>query len=70
MRRITIVTCMLLMLVHSFALATPAMAASEKGIIGKQVEQYYEDEDNKPGLMERTLSDVLIGAANFFDKKI
>ncbi len=68
MRRITIVTCMLLMLVHSFALATPAMAASEKGIIGKQVEQYYEDEDNKPGLMERTLSDVLIGAANFLIK--
>lgn len=68
MRRITIVTCMLIMLVHSFALATPAMAASEKGIIGKQVEQYYEDEDNKPGLMERTLSDVLIGAANFLIK--
>jgi hypothetical protein len=68
LRRITIVTCMLLMLVHSFALATPAMAASEKGIIGKQVEQYYEDEDNKPGLMERTLSDVLIGAANFLIK--
>ncbi|WP_229520982.1 hypothetical protein [Paenibacillus sp. GM2] len=44
------------------------MAASEKGIIGKQVEQYYEDEDNKPGLMERTLSDVLIGAANFLIK--
>lgn len=69
MRRITIISCLFLMLVHSFALATPAFAAEEKGIIGKQVEEYYSDEDNKPGLMERTLSDVLIGAANFLIKK-
>ncbi|MDU0330493.1 hypothetical protein RW092_09785 [Paenibacillus sp. 3LSP] len=69
MRRITIISCLFLILVHSFALATPAFAAEEKGIIGKQVEEYYSDEDNKPGLMERTLSDVLIGAANFLIKK-
>ncbi|GIO42302.1 hypothetical protein [Paenibacillus apis] len=68
MRRVTIVVCLFLMLVHSFTLASPAMAADEKGVIGKQVEEYYSDEDNKPGLMERTLSDVLIGAANFLIK--
>lgn len=68
MRRVTIVLCLFLMLVHSFTLASPAMAADEKGVIGKQVEEYYSDEDNKPGLMERTLSDVLIGAANFLIK--
>lgn len=68
MRRVTIVLSLLLMLVHSFAFAPPAMAAEDKGIIGKQVEEYYSNEDNKPGLMERTLSDVLIGAANFLIK--
>ncbi|MGG1878816.1 hypothetical protein ABDI30_14750 [Paenibacillus cisolokensis] len=68
MRRVTIVVCLLLMLIHCLAFAVPAMAAEDKGVIGKQVEEYYSDEDNKPGLMERTLSDVVIGCANFLIK--
>lgn len=36
-----------------------------KGIIGKQIDAYYEDPDNQPGLFERSISDVLIGTANF-----
>ncbi|ALP37962.1 hypothetical protein ASL14_19005 [Paenibacillus sp. IHB B 3084] len=39
--------------------------AGSSGIIGKQVDAYYDNPDNQPGLLERSISDVLIGSANF-----
>ncbi|MNB79168.1 hypothetical protein D3C75_258950 [compost metagenome] len=39
--------------------------SNNQGIIGKQMQKYYEDEDHKPGLMERTIADPLISVANF-----
>lgn len=40
-------------------------AGGSSGIIGKQMDEYYANPDNNPGLMERSISDVLIGSANF-----
>ncbi|WP_411347083.1 hypothetical protein [Paenibacillus sp. WLX2291] len=40
-------------------------SSGSSGIIGKQMDSYYSNEDNQPGLLERNVSDVLIGTANF-----
>ncbi|MFJ2043956.1 hypothetical protein ACIOBL_10145 [Paenibacillus taichungensis] len=74
MRRIAVLFFLVLFFVQ--ALAAPVYAEKAKqdeksvdtGIIGKQVNTYYEDEDNKPGLLERTVSDGIISFANFLIK--
>lgn len=40
-------------------------ASKSNGVIGKQMNSYYSNEENQPGLLERNVSDVLIGTANF-----
>ncbi|GIP08243.1 hypothetical protein J1TS5_04130 [Paenibacillus macerans] len=68
MRRIVICICLFTVLFQG--MVTPVWAKdqdkkSQSGIIGKQVDEYYADPENKPGLLERSISDVLIGCANF-----
>lgn len=72
MRSIICMLCAILLLI---SLAPPAVHAaagststSSQGVIGKQMQQYYEDEDNKPGLMERTIAEPIISVSNFILK--
>ncbi|GGH41104.1 hypothetical protein GCM10008014_00410 [Paenibacillus silvae] len=74
MRRIAVLFFLVLFFVQAFAAPVYAEKAKQDekpvdtGIIGKQVNTYYEDEDNKPGLLERTVSDGIISFANFLIK--
>lgn len=52
-------------LVYAEEEADDSATQQSSGIIGGQMDAYYEDSDNKPGLFERSISDLLIGAANF-----
>lgn len=74
MRRYAVFFLLFFLLVQVFAVpvyaekANPDEKPADAGIIGKQVNTYYEDEDNKPGLLERTVSDGIISFANFLIK--
>jgi hypothetical protein len=72
MRRIAVFFLLVLFFVQALAAPVYAEKQDEKpvdtGIIGKQVNTYYENEDNKPGLLERTVSDGIISFANFLIK--
>ncbi|WP_039834666.1 hypothetical protein, partial [Paenibacillus sonchi] len=39
-----------------------------QGVIGKQMQKYYEDDEHKPGLMERTIAEPIISVSNFLLK--
>lgn len=69
MRKLLILLCVFTMLFQIWG-GAPVWAKDDgdrgsSGIIGKQVDEYYDNPDNSPGLMERSISDVLISSANF-----
>jgi hypothetical protein len=72
MRKLAIIFTLFLVLFQGFAIPTYAAETqknpADSGVIGKQIDEYYSDEDNKPGLLERTISDAIISFSNFLIK--
>jgi hypothetical protein len=59
-------TCLLFAACLTISIFSPVVLASEDGgVIKKQLEQYYAENQNKPGLAERTLADAILSPANF-----
>ncbi|WP_028592387.1 glycine zipper family protein [Paenibacillus massiliensis] len=68
MRKLLVLICIFTILFQGWGSTVWAEeddAGGTSGIIGKQMDEYYSNPDNNPGLMERSISDVLIGSANF-----
>lgn len=38
---------------------------TNRGVFGNQMDKYYENRDNKPGLAERTVSDIILAIPNY-----
>lgn len=38
---------------------------TNRGVFGNQMDKYYENPDNKPGLAERTVSDIILAIPNY-----
>lgn len=72
MRKLAIIFTLFLVLFQGLAIPTYAAETqknqADSGVIGKQIDEYYSDEDNKPGLLERTVSDAIISFSNFLIK--